>query len=30
MVFEELLCDPKFLEVLCVECHKKEHPEEAQ
>jgi hypothetical protein len=25
MVFEELLCDPKFLEVLCVECHKKEH-----
>ena len=21
LVFEELLCDPKFLQVLCVECH---------
>lgn len=26
LVFEELLCDPQFLEVLCVEkCHKEEH-----
>ena len=24
-VFSELLCDPKLLEVLCVDCHKKEH-----
>ncbi len=24
-VFSELLCDPKFLEVLCVDCHNKEH-----
>ena len=24
-VFEELLCDPQFLEVLCIECHDKEH-----
>ena len=25
LVFEELLCDPALLEVLCVECHDKEH-----
>ena len=24
-VYEELLCDPDDLEVLCPECHKKEH-----
>ena len=24
-VYEELLCDPDELEVLCPECHKKEH-----
>jgi predicted HNH restriction endonuclease len=25
LVFEQLLCDPSLLEVLCKECHEKEH-----
>ena len=25
MLREELLCNPELLEVLCVDCHKKEH-----
>jgi hypothetical protein len=28
LVFEELLCDPSKLEVLCVACHEKEHGQE--
>lgn len=28
-VFEHLLCDPKYLEVLCKECHDKQHAKEA-
>ena len=26
-VYEQLLCDPKFLEILCVECHGRETEE---
>lgn len=30
LVFEELLCDPAKLEVLCVACHLKEHGQEGE
>lgn len=28
LIYEELLCDPKFLEVLCFCCHNEKHKEE--
>jgi hypothetical protein len=30
LIAEHILCKPEELEVLCVDCHKKEHKKEAQ
>ena len=30
LIYEELLCDPSLMEVLCVDCHKQKHKEEAE